>query len=203
MTASTVENRNSMSSSHMTNSERPLRVFLCHASNDKPIVRNLFERLVNDGVDTWLDTERLLPGHDWQLEIERAVRKADIVIVCLSESSITKEGFVQKEIRIALDAADEKPDGTIFIIPARLEPCAVPERMSRFQWVDLFSEGGYEHLLKALAIRTLNVGASMNAASDSATREKLVKMKQKRDQTKPLDIGKDNVSIDQFYKKTD
>jgi hypothetical protein len=143
----------------MTNTKRPLRVFLCHASGDKPVVRTLYERLVGDGIDAWLDKEKLLPGQNWQMEIPKAVTNSDVVIVCLSSQSVTKEGFVQKEIRFALDVADEKPDGTIFIIPARLENCDVPERINKFQWVDLFSADGYDWLLKALQLRADSVGA--------------------------------------------
>lgn len=130
-----------------------LKVFLCHASSDKAEVLNLYSRLTSDGIDAWLDKEKLIPGQNWQIEIPKAVRNTDVVIVCLSAQSVNKDGFVQKEIKIALDAADEKPEGTIFIIPARLENCDVPERISQFHWVDLFSEDGYERLLKALQIR--------------------------------------------------
>ncbi|MEW6401598.1 MAG: toll/interleukin-1 receptor domain-containing protein [Chloroflexota bacterium] len=88
----------------MTNdSTHPLKVFLCHASGDKPPVRDLYKRLVAEGVDAWLDQEKLLPGQDWRREIPRAVREADVVVVCLSKNSITKEGYVQKEIKFALD----------------------------------------------------------------------------------------------------
>lgn len=62
-----------------------------------------------------------LPGQNWDLEIGKAASKSDVVIVCLSAKSVSKEGYVQKEIRLALDMADQKPDETIFIIPARLE----------------------------------------------------------------------------------
>ncbi len=143
----------------MTNPNRPLRVFLCHASGDKPAVLNIYKRLVKDGIDAWLDKEKLIPGQNWQIEITKAVKNSDVVIVCLSSQSVTKEGFVQKEIRFALDAADEKPDETIFVIPARLENCSVPERLSKYHWVDLFSGDGYGWLLKALQIRADNVGA--------------------------------------------
>ncbi len=45
----------------MTDTKRPLRVFLCHASDDKPVVKELYNRLVKDGVDAWLDKEKLIP----------------------------------------------------------------------------------------------------------------------------------------------
>ncbi len=60
---------------------------------------------------------------------------------------------MQKEIRIALDAAEEKPEGAIFLIPVRLEVCDVPRRLNRWHWVDLFQLGGYEKLLVALRRR--------------------------------------------------
>ena len=54
--------------------KRPLKVFLCHAHADRDAVRGLYARLTKDGVDryAWLDKEKLLPGHDWELEIRKA-----------------------------------------------------------------------------------------------------------------------------------
>jgi hypothetical protein len=141
-------------------SNRPLRVFLCHASADKPAVRGLYTRLVSDGVDAWLDQEKLIPGQNWQVEIPKAVKNSDVVIVCISGKSVNKEGYVQKEIKFALDIADEKPEGTIFIIPARLEDCDTPDRLSMYHWVDLFSKDGYERLLRALTSRAEQIGAT-------------------------------------------
>ena len=141
--------------------KRPLNVFLCHASGDKPLVRELYKRLMTEGVDAWLDQEKLLPGQDWRVEIPRAVQEADAVVICLSNKSITKEGYVQKEIKFALDTAEEKPQDTIFLIPARLEDCVVPERLGRWQWVDLFEENGFIRLLRSLKLRADAVGASM------------------------------------------
>jgi hypothetical protein len=110
---------------------RKLRVFLCHASQDKPIVRELYQRLLAENwIDPWLDKEKLLPGQDWELEIEKSVETADVVIVCLSKISIKKEGYFQKEIKKILDVADEKPEGTIFVVPLRLDDCQVPRRLA-------------------------------------------------------------------------
>lgn len=92
---------------------RQLRIFLCHSSGDKQAVRQLYLRLRQEGFDPWLDEEKLLPGQRWQDEIQKAVRGSDVVLVCLSKSSLGKRGYVQKEIKYALDVADEQPEGTI------------------------------------------------------------------------------------------
>lgn len=132
---------------------RKLTVFLCHGSEDKVIVREIYYDLREDGVDPWLDEKNILPGQDWDTEIRRAVRKSDAILVCLSSKSVNKEGYVQKEIRFALDVADEKPEGTIFVIPVKLEECDVPGRLRRSQWVNYFEEDGYERVLRALRAR--------------------------------------------------
>ena len=145
-----------------TDTPQSLRVFLCHSSGDKPAVRALYQRLCAEGIDAWLDEEKLLPGQDWQREIPKAVRASDVVIVCLSRGSITKAGYVQREIKFALDAADEQPEGAIFLIPARLEECESPDRLSRWQWVNLHEAKGYERLMRALRTRAEALGISLS-----------------------------------------
>jgi len=84
------------------------------------------------------------------LEIEKAVEQADIVIVCLSKASVTREGYVQKEMRRVLDVALEKPEGAIFIIPVRLDECESPYRLRSFQYVDYFPASQREQTVKRL-----------------------------------------------------
>ena len=147
---------------------RRLRVFLCHSSQDKHRVRQLYHQLKTANVGPWLDEEDLLPGQDWEVEIRKAVHQCDIVIVCLSEHSINKVGFVQKEIKIALDAADERPEGTIFLIPLRLEECKIPGRLRRWHWVNYFDEGAFDKLMQALKLRAQSLGevAPIGSLSD-------------------------------------
>ena len=68
----------------MATDKRPLKVFLCHAHADRDAVHGLYARLTKDGVDAWLDKEKLLPGQDWELEIRKAVRAQDVTVVCQS-----------------------------------------------------------------------------------------------------------------------
>jgi len=142
----------------MTKSKRALRVFLCHSSSDKTKIRDLYRQLLSDGFDPWIDEEKLIPGQHWEQEIPKAVRNSDVVIVCLSQRSITKSGYVQKEIKYALDVADEQPEGVIFLIPLKLEECNIPDRLQHLQGVDLYDEKGYERLTVSLKERTKSLG---------------------------------------------
>lgn len=127
-----------------------LKVFLCHSSGDKEAVRALYKQLKTDGFTPWLDEEDLVGGQNWDAAIKKAVQNSHVVVVCLSKTSVNKTGYVQKEIKVALDAADLRPEGTIFIVPVRLEECEVPERLAHIHYLDLFKANGYEKLVKAL-----------------------------------------------------
>ena len=134
---------------------RRLKVFLCHASQDKPAVRELYKRLAAEKwIDPWLDEEDLLPGQDFDLEIYKAARNSDSIIICLSKVSVAKEGYVNKEIRRALDVADEKSEGAIYIIPLRLDDCTPSfERLKQLHYADYFMPNAHEKLIKSLRLR--------------------------------------------------
>lgn len=144
----------------MPGGERPLKVFLCHAHEDRDAVHALYARLTDDGVDVWLDKEKLMAGADWEREIARAVRKSDVFVVCHSKH-FNQKGFRQKEVGIALEEAKLLPKGEIFIIPVRLEECDVLEDLTRWQWVDLFEKDGYGRLMHALHVQAEKVGAKI------------------------------------------
>jgi hypothetical protein len=141
----------------MTEAKRPLKVFLSYASQDRPLVRELSERLAREEwIDPWVDEKKLLPGQDWRLKIDEAVETSDIVIICLSDNSVTKEGYVQKELRYAREIALEKPEETIFLVPLRLDECEVPRGLRFYQWVDYFGkkkDESYKALVESLKLR--------------------------------------------------
>jgi hypothetical protein len=130
-----------------------LKVFLSYASEDRPTIRQLYDQLLADGFDPWLDAIKLLPGMKWNEEIEIAVEESHVVVVCLSNASVSKEGYVQKEIGAVLDQASRMTAGTIFLIPARLQECPLPRLLRDYQAVDLYVPGGYDRLKQSLQRR--------------------------------------------------
>ena len=141
-----------------------LKVFLCYSSGDKTVVRELYHRLKAESawLEPWLDEEELLPGQTWRDEIEKAVEQSHIILVCLSPVSIDKEGYVQREIKVALTYADYMPESRIFIIPLKLIECEIPRRLREWQWVNYYDERGHERLMKSLQLRAAQVGVSVN-----------------------------------------
>lgn len=125
---------------HLQHGER-IRVFLCHSKGDKDFAKQLYGRLIALGCDPWLDEEKLLPGQIWEREIPLAIRNSHVFLVCLSADSVNKRGFVQKEIKLALDVAERIPDVDIFIIPIKIEPCEIPEALAKYQCPQAYSDG--------------------------------------------------------------
>ncbi len=140
-----------LSSGFSGKSQRSPHIFLCHANEDKPQVAKLYHKLKEAGYHPWLDKYDLIPGQDWRREIKKLITHPyNLVVICLSHKSITKRAMVQRKIKWALDVLDQVPEDIIYLIPARLEPCEVPDRLSSLHWVDLFEPDGFDNLKRAL-----------------------------------------------------
>jgi hypothetical protein len=129
---------------------KPIQIFLCHASEDRVAVMDIYDRLRALGYKPWLDKKDLLPGQNWHSEIPKAIKASDLVLVCLSNKSVTKRGYVQREFKLVLDVLTEIPEGTIYAIPVRLDDCAIPEQFSHLHWCNLLEPDGFDYLLRAL-----------------------------------------------------
>jgi hypothetical protein len=122
-------------------------VFLCYAREDFERIHSLYVLLKRLGLRPWLDKYDITGGELWPMATERAVRGADFFIASFSKSSVKKNGFVQREYRLALEILMERPPERNFLIPVRLDDCKLPDlrgvgiKLSDIQRVDLFHEG--------------------------------------------------------------
>lgn len=167
--------------------KHPLKIFISYASADRALAQKLHDHLHSLGTDPWFDVEDLLPGQDWKMEISKALEETDLILLCLSKKSVSKEGYVQKEMRLALDRALEIPPGDIFLIPARFEEVDLPYNLRDFQWVDLYTESGMKKLVKSLSLRAEKVNAqpiSLDGASTPEIKKEKIAPKQKKSTAK-------------------
>src|SRR5262245_24283111 len=127
-----------------------VQIFISYAREDQEKAREIYRRLAEQGYKPWLDEEDLLPGQNFRLVIEKSLTGSDFVIICLSCTSVAKRSFFQREIKHALDKLEEMLPEDIFVIPARLDECEMPEELKDRHWVNLFDERGWQQLLRAL-----------------------------------------------------
>jgi formylglycine-generating enzyme required for sulfatase activity len=129
-------------------------IFISYAREDLQIAKQLYRDLKREGFLPWLDKENLLGGQNWPTEISKAIKKSSFFLALLSSNSLGKRGYVQKELKIALDIFDEFPSEDIFLIPVYADACeeALEERLKDIHGIVLHES--YEEGLKQL-LRTL------------------------------------------------
>jgi hypothetical protein len=138
-----------------------VRIFLSHASEDKPLIRSLHARLRAVGFKPWLDEIDLIPGMNWKDEIRRQIKECDVFLACLTQNS-AKTGFVRSEFEYALEQYAMKRAGNIYLIPVKLSPCEIPPvyeeinhvNLRDFHWLEYYAEDGFEKLLRSIQVQT-------------------------------------------------
>jgi hypothetical protein len=96
-------------------------IFVSYARPDRGRIAPIVDSLAVQGFDLWMDFRRLKGGQDWRFEIERAMDRADLVLVFVSKNSVNRRGFVQRELVRALDKSSEKLRDDIYLIPVLLD----------------------------------------------------------------------------------
>lgn len=119
-------------------STRRMSVFFAYSRGDREQVMNLYEDLRLAGFNPWLDTENLVPGQMWLRVIDEAIRRSDVIVLCLSSKSVSRRGgFFQKELKTAFDLVQARPRGTQFLIPVRLDQVSMPPEIGMLEYLGL------------------------------------------------------------------
>jgi len=127
-----------------------VRLFLSYAHQDQIVVKRLYSKLVESGFRPWMDIQQLRGGENWRVAIENAIRESDFFVLCLSPNSVGRRGFLQREIRAAMDRLLEFLERDIYFVPVRLLPCERPHEIHKYQTVDLFEPDGYQVLISSI-----------------------------------------------------
>lgn len=114
------------------------KIFLSYAHEDIGMAKRIYEDLKRFGLDVWIDYENLLPGQLWKTTIEKTIKGSQYYLLLLSTYSVTKRGFIQKEMRIAYEVLEQCSENDIYIIPVRLDECEPPIKIGEINWIDLF-----------------------------------------------------------------
>ncbi len=139
-------------------------IFLSYAIEDQERVNGLHNQLKRSGYEPWMDTRKLGGGVRWQQSIRKAIKDSDLVCVCLSSHTFSRDRFVIREIRYALFLEQERNDShrwdcivagkkiedLVFVVPLRMDDCEIPEILAHNQYIDLFEPTGWRKLLKTL-----------------------------------------------------
>jgi hypothetical protein len=128
-------------------------VFISYVHEDADQAEKLYDTLRANGMHPWMDRRDLKAGQNWPRIIESVIEASDFFIAILSKQAVLKRGGFQAEVRFALDIAAKQPLDDIFLIPARIDKCHVPARLTReWQYIDLFPDWdrGVKRIIEAM-----------------------------------------------------
>lgn len=129
------------------------KVFISYAKEDYIFAEKLYYFLKENDFKPWLDKKELLPGQDWNYILRKSLREANFIIVLLSNTSVQKRGYVQREFKLALEYCEEKLEDDIYLIPLKIDDCEIPERLSKFQWVEYNSKECFDLVFNSLCLQ--------------------------------------------------
>jgi hypothetical protein len=145
-----------------------LKVFVSYAKEDRDLALKYYDLLLQEGAAPWMDAKHLLPGQNWEAEIDKAFSDANVVVLLLSKKSVNKRGFVQREANDAIERLRYKQPTDIYVIPLLLEPCDVPSHIAgRLQYVDLSTEGAWNQVQASLKIAAEQQSIELTRGLDS------------------------------------
>lgn len=152
-------------------------VFLSYARQDTDRVRHVYKSMKEAGLEPWMDAppppyqlEGLTPGMAWEDVLRKQLREARVTLVCMSKVSVAKEGYVQKEYRLALSACAMKASGTASLIPVLLDDCTPPDyrvdtiSLHDLHWYKLYEQGIENLVLHLRAIITPDQASTVPTA---------------------------------------
>jgi tetratricopeptide (TPR) repeat protein len=126
-------------------------VFLSYSRKDKEFVEKLVGKLRENGVEVWLDEDKLGLGEWFIQKIADEIEKADFFAVVWSQNAFESK-FVKKEIGLALTKEFNKD--IVFILPILFENIELPTVLQGKNYVSFTSpenfEKSFQKLLNAL-----------------------------------------------------
>jgi hypothetical protein len=129
---------------------RQYHVFLCHNSRDKPLVRQLAQRLLTQGVLPWFDEEVILAGERFPRKLEDALDTARVVAIIIGPQGMGRwqDMEYQAAIQRSIEERDTAERPSLRVIPVLLPgvPADVelPVFLRGLHNIDL-REGGVEN----------------------------------------------------------
>ena len=126
-----------------------IQVFMSYSRRDKDVMWRVVKFLRNQGINVWVDNEKLIPGTPiWEEEIEKAIKSASVIVVVMSPDSKNSE-WVRREISLA----DQEHKNILPILVRGDEDSSITLRLVTRQYVDMRQneEAGLNSLHSALS----------------------------------------------------
>ncbi|MBK6794654.1 MAG: TIR domain-containing protein [Anaerolineales bacterium] len=133
-----LKHRTQEAEAYREHQERKYDIFISYQRKDKEHVDKIASALTQSNISVFYDMTSLLPGMDWEVEIKSALTNSKGVLFCFGKDTM-KFGYVQKEIKVALDYVEKSPKD-FRLIPILLPGADIetlPLEIKTYQWLDM------------------------------------------------------------------
>ena len=108
-------------------------VFLSHTSKDKPAVRELAERLKQDGLRVWFDEWVIQPGDSIPLKIEQGLEQSRTLVLVMSQNAFASEWVtLERHTTRFRDPTNAERR----FIPLRLDDAEITDTLKQFAYIN-------------------------------------------------------------------
>jgi CheY-like chemotaxis protein len=141
------------------------RIFISYQHEDAEFAENLKFRIKDAGFNSWVDSENLRAGEDWQAGIDQAIKSAIALIVIMTPEAQASE-YVTYEWSFAW-GADVK------VIPVMYKQTQLHPRLKTLQYLDFtnFPTRPWDKLIEALNVAENSHISSPTQASQDVSPE--------------------------------
>ena len=126
------------------------QIFISYSRKDTDFVRRVADRLLESGIDIWVDWEDIPPSVDWIKEIQKGIESADIFLLFVSPDSMSSKVCKEEISHAALNGKRIIP-----VIVRDVDMKSVPPEITHLNWIffsrpqDTFDEA-FEKILAAI-----------------------------------------------------
>ena len=130
-------------------------VFLSHSSADKPVVRELAERLKAAGLRVWFDDWLIQPGDLISAKLEEGLEHSAVLLLCMSANAFGSD-WVSLEGHTAIFRDPQNLERRF--VPLRLDDAPIKAMLRGYAYIDWQSE----------AVRQAHLGRLLQACGAEA-----------------------------------
>lgn len=169
------------------------KVFISHASIDKPMIERLVADLEKMNLDVWFDAHAINVSDSIPQAINEGLRDADYVLVALSEHSI-RSLWVQMETDAAMvaQAAGEKT----VVVPIKLDDCEVPPLLRPRLYANLSDYGqALEKLAKLFESESAPITSTKPPTKEPSCTQQLESLTKGDLRSRICNLGRDELAL--------
>jgi len=127
-----------------------LNIFISYARENIKEAKQIYEALTKKGHNVWLDIEKLIPGQNWKLEIRSEIENSNLFVPILSNDSVNKQGFFQKELKKGFEILETLPEGDIYMVPIKIDDCKSPKMIDHIHYAEMFNGDGVNNIVELI-----------------------------------------------------